>query len=207
MIVDFFVKNKNYLIVLFTGVYLAVFSVNAFFSGNLEFIYYIIIMSAIILAIVFLNRFLHLAFFIIFNLSLLGFFHLLGGNFYFGSVRLYEYYFLAGVIRYDNLVHVYGTFIATIILYSLASPFIDEKLKRHFPLLAIGLVLMAIGTGVLNELVELAAVVFFDAAEQVGGYFNNALDLLFNTIGSIVATIIIYFYVERPKRLAMLKRK
>jgi len=204
--INYFLKNKNYLIVFFTVGYLLAFSVDAFAHSNWEFLYYIILMTVLIFTIVSINKRLHLAFFIILNLSLLGFLHLFGGNFHVGLVRLYDYYFIADILRYDNIIHTYGTFIATVALYSLLSPYISKELKSHYPIFAIVLVLMAIGIGVLNELVEFLAVVFLNAAEQVGGYYNNALDLLFNTIGSIIASIFIYFYRERPKYLLELKK-
>jgi hypothetical protein len=206
MILDFFTKNKNYLIVVFTIGYLVAFTANGLLQGNLEFLYYTILMAGLIFVVVSLNKHLHLAFFIIFNLSLLGFFHLLGGNFYFNGIRLYDYYFFFGLLRYDNIIHVYGTFVVTLVLYSLVSPFVHVRLRKRFPIFAIGLVLMAIGAGVINELVEFFAVIYLGAAEQVGGYFNNALDLIFNTLGSILATAVIYWYLERPRLLNRLKK-
>lgn len=195
---SFFVQRKNSLILIFTIAYLAAFAINAFFQANLEFLYYTILMIGLIYLIVIINKHLHLAFFILVNLSLLGFLSLLGGNFYIGETRLFDFYFIPGVIRYDNIVHVYSTFIVTLILYSLLDNFIDEKIRQNYLIFSLILVLMAIGVGTVSELVEFAAVVFFDAAEKVGGYFNNALDLVFNTLGSILACIIIYIYREKP---------
>ncbi len=113
--INYFVKNKNYLILVFNLVYLAVFTINALIHANLEFLYYTILMVALIYLIVMVNKQLHLAFFILVNLSILGFLHLLGGNFYLGATRLYDHYLVMGAIRYDNIVHTYGTFIITLI--------------------------------------------------------------------------------------------
>jgi len=197
--IDFLLKNKNYLILAFTVVYLAAFTVNGVLWGNYEFLYYTVLMGILIYSVVTLHQRLHLAFFILFNLSILGFLHLLGGNLYLGAIRLYDFYLIPGIFRYDNFIHTYATFIATIALYSLLTNFIDVEIKKRYPIFAVILILMAIGLGTINELVELLAVVFFGVAERVGGYFNNALDLLFNTIGAILATVVIYFYRERPK--------
>ncbi len=205
--INYFVKNKNYLILVFNLVYLAVFTINALIHANLEFLYYTILMVALIYLIVMVNKQLHLAFFILVNLSILGFLHLLGGNFYLGATRLYDHYLVMGAIRYDNIVHTYGTFIITLILYSLLGDFIDERIRQRYLLFSLILVLMAIGVGTLNELAEFLAVVFLGAGEQVGGYFNNSLDLLFNTFGSILACIIIYFYRERPRILQKINAK
>lgn len=198
-IVNYFTHRKNDLILIFTVVYTLVFTVNGLLERNLEFLYYTILMVGLICFVLMYNLQLHLGFFIVMNLSILGFMHLLGGNHYVEGIRLYDRFFLDGVLRYDNIVHAYGTFIATLALYSLIVDFIDVRLRRHYIRFSLVLVLMAIGIGTINELVEFAAVVFLGAAEQVGDYFNNALDLLFNTIGSIAACLIIYVYRERPK--------
>lgn len=205
--IDFFLKHKNFLILLFTGVYLVTFTVNAFLDSNFEFLYYTILMVVLIYLVIIINKRLHLAFFILFNQSLLGFVHLLGGNYYIGSTRLYDYFLVSGLLSYDNIVHTYGTFIATLTLYSLIANFIDERVRQRFAIFAFGLVLMGLGMGTINELAEFFAVVFLDAAEQVGGYYNNSLDLLFNTLGSILACVIIYFYIERPRILKRINER
>lgn len=196
---NFLVRKKNYLILFFTIAYLAAFTVNAFFWANFEFLYYTVVMVGLISLIIFLNKRLHLAFFILVNLSLLGFLHLLGGNLYLGEIRLYDFYVIPYLFRYDNVIHTYATFIATITLYSLIGDYIDERLRRKYFLFALGLVFMALGMGVINELLELFAVLIFGVTEKVGDYFNNAFDLFFNTIGAIAATVVIYFYLERPR--------
>ena len=196
---DFLVKKKNYLILFFTVAYLAAFTVNAFFGANFEFLYYTVLMVGLISLIIVLNKRLHLAFFILVNLSLLGFLHLLGGNFYLYGIRLYDFYVIPYILRYDNVIHTYATFIATLTLYSLIGNYIDERLRSRYFLFAFGLVLMALGMGAINELLELFAVLVFGVTEKVGDYFNNAFDLFFNTVGAIAATIVIYFYLERPR--------
>jgi len=193
------VKNKNWLILIFTIFYLIAFTFNAFAQHNFEFLYYTILMTALIYIIVAVNKQLHLAFFILVNLSILGFLHLLGGNFYLANIRLYDFFVVQGVIRYDNIIHTYGTFIATLTLYSLFSDFIDKRVKQQPSIFSFMLVLMATGIGAANEVLEFFAVVFLGAQEQVGGYFNNALDLVFNILGSILACVVIYIYQNWQK--------
>ena len=50
-------------------------------------------------------------------------------------------------------------------------------------------VLAVTGVGALNEIFELGAVVF-TGSTGVGGYYNNALDLIFNLIGAIIGVMI-----------------
>ena len=52
---------------------------------------------------------------------------------------------------------------------------------------------MSIGFGALTEIVELMAVLFFNATEGVGGYFNNALDQLVNLFGAVTGAIIVIY--------------
>lgn len=201
-LINFFALRKNKLTVLFTLSYVFAFTVNSFFQQNFEFLYYTLLMTALIYITIYIDRQLHLGFFIVFNLSLLGFLHLLGGNFYFADgIRLYDTYFIGHLIKYDNIIHTYATFIATFALYGLLTPFLDERLRKRWGVLSLVLVLMALGLGTINEVVEFFAVVFLGAAEQVGGYFNNSLDLVFNTLGSIAACVILYLTNLRRERL------
>ena len=47
-------------------------------------------------------------------------------------------------------------------------------------------VLAGLGIGALNEMIEFSMVVLANAGAAVGGYYNNALDLIFNFIGNII---------------------
>jgi uncharacterized membrane protein YjdF len=101
--------------------------------------------------------------------------------------------------HYDNFIHTYGSFIATLALYSLLSNYIDDRVKKKYFIFAFVLVLMAMGLGTIIELCELFAALYLNAAQQVGDYYNNAFDLFYNTIGAILATVVIYLYRQRPK--------
>jgi hypothetical protein len=61
------------------------------------------------------------------------------------------------------------------------------------------LILISLGIGALNELIELIAVVFLGATEGVGGYINNALDIVFNLFGAVISCIYIWFHYEKDK--------
>jgi uncharacterized membrane protein YjdF len=71
---------------------------------------------------------------------------------------------------------------------------LDLKTKQHPILFSLLLILIALGIGAVNEISEFAAVVFLGAQESVGDYFNNALDLVFNLFGAIVACFFIFPY-------------
>lgn len=196
--IDYLNKHKNYLVLAFTIVYLLAFTLNGMFNADYEFLYYTILITVVIIVVTTIHQKLHLASFILVNLSILGFIHLMGGNIYIEGVRLYDIYFIPGIIRYDNIVHTYGTFIGTLSLYSLLAMYIDPAIRRRYPIFAILLIMMAIGMGTIVELVEFLAVVLFGVADKVGDYFNNTLDLFFNTLGASLATVMIYFYLYPP---------
>ncbi len=202
-----FFEDKNNLILTFTIIYLSIFTASAILGENFEFLYYTVLMVFLIFLVLHVNKFLHLSFFIVFNLSILGFLHLFAGNFYIDDLRLYDFYLIPGIFRYDNFIHTYGTFIGTLALYSLLVDFIGRKIQRNYWVFSLILILMGMGLGVIVELVELGAVLFLDASEQVGDYYNNAFDLFFNTIGAILAAVIIYFYRENPRYMKKINER
>ena len=181
----------------FTLAYLIFFTVFSIVKGNYEFLYYTIILSALIIILALYHKKFHLSKSIILGLTILGAMHVFGGNIHIAGTRLYDLWFIQDVFKYDNLVHAFGIFVATFVAYNIISPHLDKKIKHNSFLLSVILVAIAMGTGAFNEVIELGAVVFLDAAQQVGDYMNNALDLVYNLIGSIIASIIIVFYHKR----------
>lgn len=120
--------------------------------------------------------------------------HLLGGSVYIGKTRLYDLIlfnlFNGGgefvILKYDQFVHAYCYFTISILTYF--------ALKKHMKsgqgvAITIFAVLSAIGIGLLNEVIEFAMVIFANAASAVGGYYNTALDLVFNLIGALIGPI------------------
>ena len=194
---NFAKEKESKLILIFTISYLVIFTILAFARKNYEFLYYTVIMSSLIILIVLYHKKLHLSPIILGGLSILGFMHVAGGNFYLYGVRLYDLYIFGSIIRYDNLVHVVGVFIATFVGYSVLKPYLVHRIEHHPIVLSLILVLIALGIGAANEILEFVAVVFLGAQEAVGNYFNNALDLVFNMFGSIVAVLFIYTYHKK----------
>ena len=137
---------------------------------------------------------LHLAPVILGGLSIVGFMHLAGGTVDVYGTRLYGFWLIEGILKYDNVIHLVSIFVATFVAYSIVSPHLDLRVKHHPLLFSLLLVLIALGIGAINEIFEFGAVVFLDAQEAVGDYFNNALDLVFNLIGAIIACFFIYPY-------------
>lgn len=192
-------------ILIFTFAYLTLFTASAIYENNFEFLFYTGIMLVLIWLAIDVYHRVKLEKWIIGSLSLLGLLHLAGGNLFYRGTRLYdiEWFRQPLLIRYDNLVHLFGTFILTFLVFNLVQPIIDLNLRKTKRLLFMGmLILMALGVGSLNELIEFIAVIAFNAADRVGDYDNNARDLVFNFVGSVMATAIIYHYYRESQEEA-----
>jgi len=124
--------------------------------------------------------------------------HMLGGSVYISGTRLYDLIliniFNGGgefmLLKYDQFVHAYCYFAISILIYFMLKK--HMKSNQNAALITFT-ILASIGVGLLNEVIEFAMVIFADAAEAVGGYYNTALDLVFNLIGAIIGT----FYANK----------
>tara|TARA_Y100000310_G_C20565910_1_gene755474 strand:+ start:662 stop:1246 length:585 start_codon:yes stop_codon:yes gene_type:complete len=115
--------------------------------------------------------------------------HFLGGNLYIGNTRLYDFILidLIGspffILKYDQFIHIYTYFVISILVYFMLK---KHVIKGHKKSLIFFAVLASLGIGLLNEILEFTMVVFADAGDAVGGYYNTALDLVFNFIGAVL---------------------
>jgi uncharacterized membrane protein YjdF len=184
----------------FTLSYLMFFTVISVYKMNYEFLYYTIIMSTLIVMIILYHRKLHLTTGIWGGLTFVGAMHVMGGNIWLNGTRLYEIWFIQGFLRYDHVVHFIAVFIATLIAYNLLYPHLKKELESNKFLLSLILILIALGLGAVIELLELFASVFLNAADQVGDYLNNALDIVSNTVGAVAACLYI-MYNHKKKEL------
>lgn len=193
-------KNKLIILLIFTLCYLTIFTIHAIIKQNYEFIFYTIFMLAVIYFIRIYYHELRLTTPILILLSFQGALHLMGGNIYISGVRLYDTYIYPKFFRYDNFIHIIGSFNAAIISYNFLRPYIENAKIKNKTVTLIIIVLIALGFGVINEILELFAVVCFDASNQVGDYMNNALDLLFNLIGAAIAAFYIRTYLIQKEK-------
>jgi hypothetical protein len=110
--------------------------------------------------------------------------HMAGGLIPHGRGVLYNANLHVPALHYDRVVHAFGFGTATLVcweaLRSAMAP--GRRMTRG---LAVGVALMGMGLGALNETIE-----FVDThlhAANVGGYQNTGWDLTFNLIGCAVA--------------------
>lgn len=140
---------------------------------------------------------------LLWSLTLWAQLHLAGGGLFVGGQKLYERILvpLVGapyhVFRYDQLVHVLGFGVCTVLALHLLRPCL---LKPNIPpkgRVAFLVVLAGLGFGALNEIVEFASTVLLKRT-GVGGYENNALDLVADLAGALLA---VFFLRFRRKRI------
>jgi len=123
------------------------------------------------------------------------FLHVSGGAIYLNGSRLYDIILLPlsqtlPILRYDQLVHVWGFGAATLTIFDMLKPLLKENLNR-FVALSTVVIMAGLGAGALNEIIE-AIVTAVIPSSGVGGYLNTALDLIADLIGAILAMLFIH---------------
>ena len=188
--------KHHWVILIFTIFYILAYSIYYFSIRNYEFIWYILVLLiffVLIFATIEKSKF---DYFILWGLSIWGLLHMSGGGIVINGDVLYNYvifplFNLDGnwILKFDQFVHAFGFGVTTFVGFHLLKPYLKKpNYKIVYPLLF----LIAMGAGALNEVVEFIAVVVVPDT-NVGGYYNTALDLVFNGIGSIIALFIIHF--------------
>ncbi|MGV8151279.1 MAG: DUF2238 domain-containing protein [Candidatus Woesearchaeota archaeon] len=181
----------------FTIIYMIFFTFIALLNGNHEFLYYTIVMSIILIILIIYREKILLSEGIALGLTIVAALHIFGGNVHIAETRLYDIWLLP-FLKFDNFVHLVGSFVAGMLAYTFIFQHLNERAKNSKVLLAIIIIFTASGIGALNEVMELGAVAFFDASAQVGDYMNNAFDLLYNLIGAILACVYL-LYVQKEQ--------
>jgi uncharacterized membrane protein YjdF len=116
--------------------------------------------------------------------------HMAGGGVYINGVRLYDLILVPlsqtyPILRYDQVVHVFGFAAATLTMFDLLRPLLKENLQR-FVALSVVVTMAGLGVGAFNEIVE-ALVAAAIPQSGVGGYVNTALDLISDLLGALLA--------------------
>jgi len=138
-------KREIRLISIFTIAYAFFFTLLAYLTKNYEFVYYTIVISSLLAIIVLHYKQLHLKVAILWGLSILGLMHLAGGTINIYGIRLYDFWFIESLLKYDNIIHAASLFVATFVAYNIISPHLDLKIKHHPTLFSLLLILIALG--------------------------------------------------------------
>lgn len=201
--------RKLWYVIAFTAAYMAVAIPWAISRGNKEFLFYIVVMSLMILAVVALHLRAGLSLATLWLLSIWGLMHMAGGLLPLpeswpidGPNRvLYSGWIFPDRLKYDQVVHAFGFGLLTWVCWQTLKPRLDgSQTKPTFGLLVL-CAAASTGFGALNEVVEFTATRIF-ANTNVGGYENTGWDLVSNLIGAVAVAIMIRLRWERRQRAA-----
>lgn len=95
-------------------------------------------------------------------------------------------------IKMDQIVHAYASGVAAVLMYF----FLRRDTKFHWLGIAIFSILGSIGIGALNEVIEFTAKMTVPNTD-VGGYYNTAVDLVVNTLGAVIGTVLAFVFWKR----------
>lgn len=179
----------------FTLTYVTGFAIWFLAAGNSEFVWYVVTLVGFIALVGLTLRTAQYPAPLLWALSLWGLAHMAGGGVPVGASVLYAVQLVPitsggelTLLKYDQVVHAYGFGVAAWLLWHL--------MQVHFPALRgtwtllIYPALGAMGLGAVNEMIEFAAVLALPET-GVGGYYNTALDLVFNALGAVSAMIVV----------------
>jgi putative membrane protein len=204
---QFFIKlrRRERAVAFVTIGYIASFTAWFLISGNYEFVVYVLTMLVLLTLIGRSLRSVEYPISMLWALSIWGLLHMAGGGVPVDGSVLYAVQILPitsaegelRLLKYDQIVHAYGFGVTAWLLWYL--------LKRHFPMLMdtktslLYPALASMGLGTVNEIIEFMAVLVVSDT-NVGGYYNTALDLVFNALGAAIAMAIIAVApkVKRP---------
>lgn len=167
-------------------------------AQNLEFLWYVLTLLGLIAFIAVTIHRSQLSHTHLILLSIWGFLHMAGGSVVVDGEALYRYVLIPfhvdgdfTILKFDQFVHAYGFGVAAVALLSIFERWTKGTVGPRA--LAATSILAAMGLGVINEIVEFTAVVSF-AETGVGDYYNTALDLIFNTLGALIAVGLVFAF-------------
>ncbi len=189
-------KNGEWVLVIFNLIYIAAFSIYYLSIGNLEFLIYVGVMIFFFTLIFSTLRKTNFDYLILWGLSIWGFLHMAGGGIRIGDGVLYSVILIPLInsgefvlFKFDQFVHAFGFGVATLVGWHLLKPYLKKDINCKVIYFLI--ILIGMGFGALNEIVEFIAVIVLPET-GVGGYYNTSLDLVFNTLGATIAVGIIH---------------
>jgi hypothetical protein len=190
-------KKSQIPILVFTLAYILVSAYIFIRRGDSEFIYYVAGMVLLILLLIYTGGKFEYPDYVLWGLSVWGLLHILGGSLSInrGQTVLYDLIIVRlssrlPILRYDQLVHVFGFFFMTLLMWAVLRPLLKPNKGRWAGILII-VVLAGLGTGAMGEILEFLATVVFPKT-LVGDYVNNSLDLVSDLIGALLAASFIW---------------
>ncbi len=194
-------EKREWALIIFNLIYILGFSAYYIGEKNYEFLWYVAVLVfffALVLATLHRSKFDGV---ILWGLSLWGLLHMAGGGVPVGESVLYALPLIpiatvgdTFILKYDQFVHFFGFAVATLVVFHLLRPYLNHCV--HWGVVYAIVIAAGAGLGALNEIVEFTAVLVFSET-GVGGYYNTALDLVFNVLGAFAAVAIIHLRTRR----------
>lgn len=172
---------------IFTGLYIVAFALYALVSDNIEFLFYVSIVVIVFVLLLKKQSSFSLPKDTLWGLSVWGLLHMMGGNIPANGSVLYNLWIIPDLLKYDQFVHLFGFAVATILGFDLLKPMLTNINRQRLFFL---LVMIGLGLGALNEIIEFVAVLTIPET-NVEGYFNTGWDLVFDLYGAIIACVYI----------------
>ncbi len=195
------IKKNEWFLLIFNLLYIIPFTIYYISIRNFEFLWYIAILVFFFGLIVGLQRKIQFSNVVLILLSIWGLLHMAGGGVRVNGQALYALQLIPiwvtdnfYILKYDQVVHAFIYFVMVFVLYHLVKNRFDKKTKKGLIYLFVGLA--SIGVGALNEVAEFMAVLFFEQT-GVGGYYNTAWDIVFNTFGALIGLVVLHFKLRR----------
>jgi len=189
------VKKSHWLILLINLIYPILFGIHFYKRGNLEFVWYVFIIYILIGVFTYLHKKYNFNTMTLIGLTIWGIGHMFGGSTLLTenilyNVVLYPIFSKGGttLFSYDHLLHFYFYVVMTSVIYQITRKYFKPN-ARWLPIAAL-IVFASMGVGAFNELVEFIPVLLLENT-GVGGYYNVAWDIVFNTLGALVTIIYI----------------
>lgn len=173
---------------------LAAFGIVFAAGRNTEFIIYTGVVLFFILLIGLTIRKVGYTFGSLIGLTVWATLHLAGGGISIGDGVLYDVILFPlsetwPIVRYDQLVHIWGFGTATVVMFDVFRSVTGNPLEKPIAT-GVLLVMAGLGIGALNEIVEFLVSTALPES-NVGGYLNTSLDLCADLIGALLALICI----------------
>jgi hypothetical protein len=193
-------KRSQIPILIFTLIYLIIFSILFFKRKNYEFIMYVGVILFFFFVILLTNKKINYPNIVLGGLSFWGLLHMSGGGILINGNVLYKFILIPlsstyEILKYDQFVHIVGFGIATLVMYVLLEPKIKKPIKK-WTSISIIVIMAGLGVGAINEIIEFIAVVIMPET-NVGGFMNMSLDLVSDLIGACLAMI--YIRIKKGK--------
>jgi len=188
-------------LIVFTMSYVLGAAARALAVGNDEFLLYLGQMVLLIVLILWAHARARFSPGVLWGLSIWGLLHMAGGLVPVPvehaqtepgaeSAVLYSLWLIDGRLKYDNVVHAYGFFMATMACWQALRRYLGQRTR---PGLAFAVILASAGMGLgsVNEIIEFIASELFPE-NNVGGYRNNSIDLIYNAVGAVLASATVW---------------